>query len=154
MRCPNLVRSSDEERQAGASTFNVTISDMSMNFSETSDSLVDYWNYWNGLYFNATFPRLMIRMEDLIYHTDEVYSTIRTCIGAPATVDDKIVYISHALKHSKKSDNFYAALAKSGREQDRYGGLSSDDYDYLKSHLNMDLMRQFQYKVVTRYPGT
>jgi hypothetical protein len=47
-------------------------------------SLLHYWNEWNGGYFHAnttTFPRLMIRLEDLVYFPKPTLNTICDCVG-------------------------------------------------------------------------
>jgi hypothetical protein len=45
------------------------------------DSMVHHWNDWYMAYVNATFPRVMIRFEDLIFHPVNVTRTICHCFG-------------------------------------------------------------------------
>lgn len=48
------------------------------------DSLPDFWNKWNNEYvFNrsSTFPRLIVRLEDLVFHGREVIPQICECAG-------------------------------------------------------------------------
>lgn len=47
-------------------------------------SLAHFWNNWNNEYvYNRTseFPRLIVRMEDLVFHGDEVVPQICACAG-------------------------------------------------------------------------
>ena len=47
-------------------------------------SLLHYWNEWNGGYYHSnatTFPRLMIRLEDLVYFPKPTLRTICDCVG-------------------------------------------------------------------------
>lgn len=45
-------------------------------------SLAHVWNQWYREYYEADFPRLMIRFEDLLFHTKTVMNEIRECVGA------------------------------------------------------------------------
>ena len=46
-------------------------------------SLLHVWNEWYHEYvFDAKFPRLIVRFEDLLFHTPAVVEQIRQCVGA------------------------------------------------------------------------
>ena len=48
------------------------------------DSLMEVWNDYYMNYYNIEYPRLMIRLEDMIYNFPKVMESIRTCIdGTP-----------------------------------------------------------------------
>ena len=41
------------------------------------ESLAHFWQEWNEQYLNAKYPRLMVRFEDIIYHTKETVTKIK-----------------------------------------------------------------------------
>jgi hypothetical protein len=45
------------------------------------ESLAHMYNEWYNEYVNATFPRLIVRMEDLVFRPKETISTICSCFG-------------------------------------------------------------------------
>jgi hypothetical protein len=58
--------------------------------TQAYDHLVDFWKTWNAEYHSttttttatATAPRrLMVRLEDLVYHPEATLQTICTCVG-------------------------------------------------------------------------
>jgi hypothetical protein len=63
-------------------------------------SLLHYWNEWNGGYYyysntSTTFPRLMIRLEDLVYFPKPTLSTICDCVGG------QFLWIPELLSHKR-----------------------------------------------------
>jgi hypothetical protein len=54
------------------------------NYIRTWPSLVEMYNEWYNEYVINTYniSRLIIRFEDLLFHTEEVIDTIRKCVGA------------------------------------------------------------------------
>ena len=54
-------------------------------------SLAHVWTSWYQEYLHADFPRLIIRFEDLLFHTEAVLEEIKECVGAE-WVHDTFVY--------------------------------------------------------------
>jgi len=48
-------------------------------------SMVHHYNEWYGAYWNATWPRVMVRYEDLIFHPRKVTQTVCECAGGRLT---------------------------------------------------------------------
>jgi hypothetical protein len=44
-------------------------------------SLVDMWNVWYKDWHDVSFPRLMVRFEDLLFHAEDVVSQVCACGG-------------------------------------------------------------------------
>ena len=45
-------------------------------------NLVDFWKNWNAEYFhNTETPRLVVRLEDLVYYPQETLESICSCVG-------------------------------------------------------------------------
>lgn len=87
--CPNLIEESTV-MDADVTSFTKDLpSAMGVNvfiqwgrFHRTFDSLAHVWNKWYREYVEADFPRLIVRFEDLIFHTEEVLREIQECVGA------------------------------------------------------------------------
>lgn len=46
------------------------------------DSLPHLWNSWYREYINLTFPAVIVRMEDLVFHAEMVIPKLCECAGA------------------------------------------------------------------------
>ena len=125
--CPNLVPNEQERQQyprfRNMSTFPVNISLRNVYFDHYS-SLADLWSSWNRLYFDADFPRLMIRFEDTLFHAEEVMHHIKVCVGLPT--GNPYRYNLGKSKRTKGAD-FTSALAKYGTHRGRFDGLYPED---------------------------
>lgn len=158
-RCPNLVPSSKEKsipKFANLATFNTSItypaqkSSGRPNSTEYYDSLIDMWSSWNRQYFDSDIPRIMIRFEDMIFHAETVLDRILDCLGGvPANRGGgpEVKLQKSRAKHANKSSDFESALTKYGHEEGRYSQLTKEDYDYMRSHVDLDLMNKFHYKI-------
>ena len=74
--CPNLVTDKNHSQGVPANVLWGT------TWNRTWESLASVWTEWYREYYDADFPRLMIRFEDLLFHTPEVLDQIRECAGA------------------------------------------------------------------------
>jgi hypothetical protein len=54
-------------------------------WGRTFHSLAHVWSSWYREYYQAEFPRLIIRFEDLLFHTETVLDQVRECVGAEWT---------------------------------------------------------------------
>lgn len=124
-------------------------------------SLIHLWNEWYGQYFynnnnNTTFPRLIIRFEDIIYFPYEVTKQICTCAGATLghRVDDTDVingtfhYVIRSAKvgsaHGKQRNGLIDSWVKYGsaNPQEVY---TSDEIRTMTKMLDPLLMNTFGY---------
>jgi hypothetical protein len=116
------------------------------------DSLVHFWNEWYGDYLKATFPRVLVRFEDLIFHAKEVTTKVCECAGG--TMQPKFTYITNSAKkgtpgaHGSKQDrtSFIDALVRYGKDTDRLNGFTKEDIEFARSNLNLELMGLFSYE--------
>jgi hypothetical protein len=141
--CPGLVVTPTEGRHTPQKTHKLTVTELKL--SNEFDSLADYWSEFNRLYLEADFPRIMVRYEDTIFHTEKVVEALRECVGIP---DDKRGFQYHtaaAKKHGHSSD-LATALRKYGTEKGRYDGLTADDLQYARKVFNNTLMDTFHYR--------
>jgi hypothetical protein len=92
--CPNLVPNRyDRRRKPGVGTItlmvkfatkhigNEPIPDNKNRTFVNYTSLVDMWNVWYKDWHDVSFPRLMVRFEDLLFHAEDVVSQVCACGG-------------------------------------------------------------------------
>lgn len=83
--CPNLVVTDEDtelKKDIGEGypvPVNVHYSDENITRHE---SLVGLWNdYYSGWYTDASYPRVIVRFEDLLFHAEEVITKVCHCGG-------------------------------------------------------------------------
>lgn len=123
-----------------------------IKFDKTSkfhwDSLVDLWNDWYRQYLEADYPRLMVRFEDLLFQAPAVMKQISDCMGVDFNASQFEYQIKSAKGHGSHTD-FLHAIIKSGNETARKKGMTVQDLTFAAQHLDVDLMRIFQYQSPT-----
>lgn len=113
------------------------------------DSLVGLWNDWYDDYLAvSSFPRLIIRYEDLLFHLEEVMTEVCHCGGGTLiNHENGIVLISENAKagHNNGSNGLLGAMLRYGFDDKRTETLSREDLKYAKDQLSMNLMNLFSY---------
>ena len=107
--CPNLVPNRfDRGRKPGEGTMGIKVKFATKHIGNEPipdnknktfieyDSLVDLWNIWYNEWHNATFPRLIVRFEDLMFHAEETVFKVCTCGGG--TMKDTFRYCEDSAK--------------------------------------------------------
>ena len=108
------------------------------------DSLAHFWKSWYQEYFDTIdgrendYPRLMIRLEDLVFYPQLVLKTICDCVGG--TLREKLVLAGET---SKKGDNNVHGSNKTDLRTamiahiytNRTKGMTLDDVRYASSVL-------------------
>jgi hypothetical protein len=112
-------------------------------------SLAHMWNDWNGVYFNASFPRVMVRFEDTIFFPKEVSKKVCSCVGGklitPKENDGIFHYVIDSAKTGpghgpgKKRNGLIDAWIKYGRA--REVKLSKSDLEFSEKYLNRDIVQ-------------
>lgn len=131
-------------------TYNVTVSEFQTNYTEVDHyaSLADMWSEWYMQYFNADYPRLIVRFEDILYRLEEVVDVVRDCVGMEAT-DKPFRYLLGRPKFHGDPTDILVALKKYADDADRYNGLTNEDKKYASKALNSQLMEVFKYPPAT-----
>lgn len=112
------------------------------------ESLAGLWNDWYGDYIAVdSFPRLIIRFEDLLFHLEEVMTQVCECAGGSVNAD--LSLISSSAKgdtgpHSGAS-GLMSAIKRYGHEEKRVEGMNEPDLEYARKVLNVDMMEAFGY---------
>jgi hypothetical protein len=106
------------------------------------------WSYWNRLYLDASYPRLIVRFEDTLFHAEQIMDVITTCAGINRT--KTFHYNLNKAKQVKVTADFATALRKYGSKAGRFSKLNDCDKDYLQTHLDDELLKTFQYTNVPK----
>lgn len=122
-------------------------------YSYMYDSLVDMWNTYYHEWMNVSFPNLIVRYEDLLFHPEEVITQVCTCSGGVMR-DDFRALMTPAKKHGKgvmgkrngigRTDSNIAAIMY-GTKEIRKSVLNRKDKQYTRDHLEQSIMHHFQY---------
>jgi len=148
--CPNLVPNNIDRRlprfheQDGAIPVRVSYN---RTYFTHHSSLAGLWNDWYGGYYDATFPRLIVRFEDMLFRSDEVAAIVCDCIGGELTENTKYVIESAKGENGPHKDSFgmIEALIRYGDASARIEGFSKEDLEYAKNVLNSTYMKLFSY---------
>ena len=117
-------------------------------------SLARVWTEGYQEYVHAAdVPRLLIRLEDLLFHTEAVLHEIKTFVGARASMIHSLFTNwlqpsnTPILNATKKQSGFVAALVKYGRDHGEHtGNMTVEDRDYAQRFLSRELLELFQYR--------
>lgn len=151
-RCPNLVASEEDRKRfkdvghgdTNSSTFRVKVLFDKDNDVETFESLAELWTIWYGRYLNATYPRLIVRFEDMLLQAPAVLAKVAECVDAQ--VRDPILYQQESAKAHGSHTDFLKAILKTADRQKRSQGFTSADLEYSMQKLDSTLMKAFQYQ--------
>jgi len=143
------VNDQDRERwkDLNGTTFEVKVSSISTAQERWLywNSLVHLWNGWYNHYLNATFPRLIIRFEDMLLQTPAVLQEIADCVGT--IVKPQLQYQVKSAKAHGSGTDLLKALSKTGDAEARLRQLTPEDLAFSRRHLDPNLIRLFQYRV-------
>lgn len=155
--CPNLVPG-DYERAHYPQLARRKSVPVRIEFDRTSvghwDSLVHLWNDWYRQYYDAEYPRLMIRFEDLLFAPDRLLELIAGCVGTD--VVKPVRYRATTAKDHGSHTDLVRAMIKHGggggggrdfrRGELRTSNMTADDVAFADKELDAVLMRHFQYR--------
>lgn len=151
--CPNLIETTSAENN----TTNVPIRiQWSNKFVRKWDSLLHVWNSWNKEYIVSDMPHLILRFEDLLFHTQKVVDVIRDCVGATWRQDEFQFQTAPAKTHPyfakfKAPSSLVSALIKYGQDnnnQRRTGSMTEDDLKFARDHIDPELLQLLHYQSI------
>jgi len=150
--CPNLVPN-DFDRRLPSFHEQDGVIPVRVRYNKTHythhSSLAGLWNDWYAGYYDATFPRLIVRFEDMLFRPDEVAAIVCDCIGGELTENTK--YVIESAKGEKgihkASLGAIPALIRYGDASARIEGFSKEDLEYAKNTLNSTYMKLFSYSL-------
>lgn len=141
--CPNLIRWKVTNRPEP--------SEVIVKFAlgmKKYESLLDMWNSWYTEWEQMSFPHLMTRFEDLLFHGEEVVRSACECVGGVFT--DEFQYVEDSAKPSTLkvhagSNGLVAAMVQYGDPAKRLTGFTERDMIYADQAMNKALMNKYGY---------
>lgn len=108
------------------------------------NSIAHFWKEWNQEYYdaldgtNSTFPRLMVRLEDLVFFPQQILTTICDCVGG-RTIFPLILKGDTSKRggeniHGRNKTDLRAAMI-SHIYTNRTKGMTLEDIEYARSVL-------------------
>jgi hypothetical protein len=125
----------------------VTYSD----FRKKHKSILHLWNDYYQEYLKVSYPRLIVRFEDLLFHPEEVTRNVCECAGGSMRSDGKFQYIVDSAKkgdhaHGKIRTGYVDAIVKYGSATHRYQDYRfSADLEYIRDNVDKTLMGLMEY---------
>lgn len=119
------------------------------------DSIAHLWNEWYGEYANITtseFPRLIVRMEDILFRADEVVPQICHCFGGTMSNSlEQIRYYSNVANQNPGVDNgkgsgLLRSIINYSNKTLRRESYQTVQLEAAKEVLDPSLMKLFGYK--------
>lgn len=109
------------------------------------------WSSWYREYYESNMPRIFIRYEDLLFHTETVVDSIRQCVGAEWKSDTFQWQAAPAKTHPyfakfKAPSSLVSAIIKYGSEEGRWGTMNQDDREFARHNIDDYLVRKFHYQ--------
>jgi hypothetical protein len=120
-------------------------------FTNHHKSILHLWNDYYQEYLTASFPRLLVRFEDLVFHPEEVTRTVCECAGGSMKKGRKFTYIVDSAKkgeaaHGKIKTGYVEAIIKYGSEKHRYQNYrDAADLEYVRDNIDKKLMELMGY---------
>lgn len=121
------------------------------NFLTTHhESLAHMWNDWYDEYVQADFPRIFVRMEDLVFHARNVTETMCKCAGGRLARGARFQYTRRSAKEEELHEGqlettMLDAMIRYGSAKDRTKGMTIKDKEFAQSVISHDLMELFGY---------
>jgi len=115
------------------------------------DSLAHLWNDWNRDYYDADFPRLMVRFEDVLFFAKNVTAQACACMGG--TLLPKFQHIRKSAKkgkvHGQDKTTLLDSLLRYGpnhAKEQWLKGMTPEDLTFAKQVLDHEIMDTFGYE--------
>ena len=119
----------------------------------TNPSLLHVWNKWLQEYVyydkNDDFPRLIIRLEDLIFHKRKVLEEIGRCVGSPIESNQTLNTLKTTAKQHGTKSSLLQVIINYGNpigSNDPTNNMTYQDVEYYMEHIDKNLMKILHYK--------
>jgi hypothetical protein len=151
-KCPNIVPyPSDVEAHPryGNMKYIPVHTKYDEGFKRKYESLPMMWNEWYSFYLNASFPFLLIRMEDLVFNAETLMPQICECAGFE--YNGRFQQISetanknHGIEQNHTSKGLLRSIIRYGNITNRREGYPQFQLDAAEQTLGENLMHIFGY---------
>jgi len=147
--CPNLI---DDESGIEPKSVPVKVR-WSKDYTRRWPSMSDLWSSWYREYLDhPDMPRLMIRFEDLLFHTEAVLEQVRDCVGAEWRHSAFQYQAAPAKTHPyfakyKPPSSLVSAMIKYGwdNRERRVGSMTEADLEFANRTIDSKLQELFHY---------
>lgn len=109
-------------------------------------SLVQVWNEFYGSYVDATYPRLIVRQEDVLLQMPKVVEKIRKCIGGYSKHESFRTLQAPVKTHGNSGPSDLSSQIRRIAKRP-VSNMSRAEVLYTRSNLSPMLMDLFQYKI-------
>lgn len=147
--CPNLVPNRDDLERfpglVGKKTVPVALPAQNrLRFDSLAHLYRNWYQEWVGI---DHAPRLVVRLEDLIFYPEIIVRTVQECVQAipPPTFRYVLGSSKWFHEHIKPQSNRVTAMIKYGQGLGRLNNMTSEDLDLANTVL-ADLMQVFHYR--------
>jgi hypothetical protein len=152
--CPNLVPNEDDLDLFPYLEDHVPVMIKYPGEAEHWESLVHLYNSWYRQYFDADYPRLLVRFEDLLFNVKELVHIVCECVGGVPR-QEEFAYVvdsgkfgpGHPEQKGGQHTNLIGAMVKYGTDKLRFAGMTEDDLRYAYENLDLEMMMTFQYEI-------
>lgn len=148
-RCPNLIGNKQDKHRHRGKPIPAHIH-YSREFLAKFPSLAHIWKEYYSQYNVASYPRLIVRYEDMIFQPQQIMKEVCECAGGKMKGKKFSFRVDNAKTgrgHGKQEKNgLLSAIVKNGDSARRVKGLTSEDLRYADTALGADLMRPFHYE--------
>mmetsp|Transcript_11386 Transcript_11386/g.20214 ORF Transcript_11386/g.20214 Transcript_11386/m.20214 type:complete len:375 (-) Transcript_11386:9-1133(-) len=111
-------------------------------------TLIGQWNSWYNEYEEQVFPLATLRFEDILFHAEEVVTTLCKCVEGRRR-RGKFKYPEESAKHGlvghTESNGLMNALIRYGDPGKRLEGWTERDWEYASVHLDRGLVDKYGY---------
>ena len=135
--------------------------------TETYQSLVHLWNDWYNDYYQTSvslaepensngddqqqhYPWVMVRMEDLVFHTVETVTQVCECAGGKIRSDQPFQYVKDSAKKDSPGHDTSTGIAEAWIKYSQpmlpRAGFAESDYRAALEAMDDNLMNMFQYQ--------
>jgi hypothetical protein len=152
--CPNLIPDEQDLFQFSSCMKEnkpVNVHVQYSDFWQHHKSLAHFWNDWYREYMNVNFSRIIVRYEDLLFHTKYVTETVCECAGGTIFTGDHFKFIVDTAKkgvraHGNERTDFVSAMIKYGKPDKRALRFTERDLEYARKNLDAEMMTIFRYR--------
>jgi hypothetical protein len=113
------------------------------------ESLPAFWNEWYKMYANATFPRIIVRLEDLVFYGDSVLPQLCQCAGlkyaASFTHAKHIANQNHGIDQNGTHTGLLRSVIRYGNITNRRSGYPDFQLHAAHDILDVEMMGLFSY---------
>jgi len=148
-RCPNIIPNEYDVGFNPDGTVGVAVGDIQFS------SLIDMWNKYYGQWMDDdSIPRLIVRLEDLLFHADHVVKDICQCAGWEVRENFQFIDLDTAGKDLDViDDDVISAMSRHGSKNERDGViLYENERIFVQNETRKDLMTNFRYPSFQQLP--